>query len=166
MVQAAIDTSSLEELDVNELVVSKELQSEIESRDTYSGLISKTIDVDVDGASTCVNDIIVGDIRNVVKNNRGRAIDRRDVRDYAQRLERANDEPNEVNRQEQLRRIWQDLSSDVETIKTWQGEKAGSVTDCSLLEAGKETGTLISEDQRIISECQELDDVECRQLRR
>ena len=157
--EAVFDTSSLETIGVDNVIVSDQVGSEVESRGKGEGLIDDSRSVSVSSTAQCVNDNIEGDIKKAA-----RGVDVMKRRDVSQRLQRADSERGEEGRQTQLKRAWEELPSS-ERSKSWQGELAGAKTDCSVLKAGEEVGEVVTEDQRILDMCEEREGVSCRSLR-
>lgn len=159
--KVVFDTSSLEHIGADDVVVPHHVRDEVEQRGEGEGLISESRQTPIDRTSQCVNFNLAHDIEKAASNSD--KLDRRQKRDVAKKLKKAEKERSEKGRQTQLRRAHSMLPSS--EVKGWNGQISGAKTDCSVIEAGKEVGEVITEDQGIKEYCEKHEDLTCRGLR-
>lgn len=158
--EAVFDTSSLEHIGADKVVVPHHVESEVENRGEGKGLIHESRTVNVGSTTQCVNDNIEGDIKRAARRTDD-VMSRRDVKNF---LKRSMNQGSEERRQTQLKRAHQELPES-DRSKSWQGQLSGAKTDCSVLKAGEEVGKVVTEDKRILEMCEEKEGVTCRSLR-
>lgn len=157
--RAVFDTSSIEKIGSDEVVVSRQVADEVNSRGQGEGLIDSVKSASVESTSQCVNDNIQGDIESAARD-----IGLMQRKKVAEALQRAGEERSEQGRQTQLKKAYDKLPGSAQK-KSWQGELAGAKTDCSVLKLGEQEGEVVTEDKRILEMCEEKEGVKCRSLR-
>lgn len=156
-----IDTSSLEELDADGFVAPQEVVDEAENRGVSTGLVKESKDSSVESVGQCVNDNIKDDIQKTAR----RELDVMQKRDISQLLGKAEKVRSERDRQDVLRRAWEELEESA-SVKSWQGEVRGASTDCAVLGAAESEGSgIVSQDKTILDMCEDSDeDLNCMRI--